>query len=82
MDRILVRLRDKCVEIRAIVLKKLVGEKYKLEDTTVAQRYRLLYDGYGNKEPGVQQDTIKLFLRYFTDHPSIDAAYQGFISLF
>ena len=46
-------------------MKKLVGEKYDLEETTLAQRYRLLYDGYGNKESSVQQETIKFLLIFF-----------------
>jgi hypothetical protein len=70
LDKVLLRLRDKCPDIRNIILKKLVGEKYQLEQTTVFQRYRLLYDGYGNKESSVQQDTTKFFLRYF-DEPDL-----------
>ena len=30
MDRVLIRLRDKCVDIRSIIMKKLVGEKYQI----------------------------------------------------
>jgi hypothetical protein len=30
IDRVLIRLRDKCPDIRSIVLRKLTGEKYKL----------------------------------------------------
>lgn len=65
LDKVLLRLRDKCVDIRNIIMKKLVGEKYDLEETTLAQRYRLLYDGYGNKESSVQQETIKFLLIFF-----------------
>ena len=55
LDRVLIRLRDKCVDIRNIIMKKLVGERFPLEETTVYQRYRLLFDGYGNKESSVVQ---------------------------
>ena len=81
MDRVLMRLRDKSTEIRGIVLRKLVGEKYPLDSTNPFQRYRLLYDGYGNKESSVQQDTIKLFLKYFEE---IDpkAVFYNFVNLF
>jgi hypothetical protein len=65
LDRVLVRLRDKWTEIRTIVLRKLIGEKLSLFETTLSHRYKLLYDGYGNKESSVQQDTIKFFLRFF-----------------
>ncbi len=30
LDKVLLRLRDKCSDIRSIVLRKLVGEKYSL----------------------------------------------------
>jgi hypothetical protein len=49
IDCVLIRLRDKCLDIRSIVLRKLTGEKYKLEDMSVSNRIHLLYDGYGNK---------------------------------
>ena len=65
LDRVLLRLRDKCNEIRSITLRKLIGEKYKLQNTDPSHRYKLLYDGYGNKESSVQQDTIKFLLKYF-----------------
>ena len=29
-DRVLIRLRDKCTDVRNIILRKLIGEKYAL----------------------------------------------------
>jgi len=34
---------------------------------SVSNRYHLLYDGFGNKESNVQQDTIKYFSKFFDD---------------
>lgn len=65
LDRILLRLRDKCTDIRAIILRKLIGEKFLLSETDLSHRLHLLYDGYGNKEVAVQQDTLKYFTQYF-----------------
>lgn len=65
IDRILIRLRDKCPEVRSIVIRKLIGEKYSLESMTLKQRYHLLYDGFGNKEILIQQETLKYFTKYF-----------------
>jgi hypothetical protein len=32
---------------------------------TLKQRYHLLYDGFGNKEILIQQETLKYFTKYF-----------------
>ena len=76
LDRVLLRLRDKCTDIRGIILRRLIGEKYPLSDTELSHRLRLLYDGYGNKETAVHQDTLKYFMQFF-EHPK----YNTFIDL-
>lgn len=81
LDDVLKRLRDKNVEIRNTILKKLIGEKFKLEETNLAQRYKLLYDGYGSKESSVQQDTVKFFLLFF-NQPEFIHSYAEFVELF
>jgi hypothetical protein len=80
LEHVLLRLRDKCADIRSIILRKLVGEKFPLPRTHLAHRYRLLYDGYGNKETSVQQDTVKYFLKYF-EQPS-PQTFTAFVKLF
>lgn len=55
IDRVLIRLRDKCPEIRSIIIRKLIGEKYPLENMTIKQRFHVLYDGFGNKDILIQQ---------------------------
>jgi hypothetical protein len=49
LQRVLMRLRDKSIDIRSIVVRKLIGEKYPLSDMDVNHRYHLLYDGFGNR---------------------------------
>lgn len=78
LDKVLIRLRDKSSDIRSIVLRKLVGEKYKLETMSACNRLHLLYDGYGNKEPSIQQDT----LRYFTKFLDGGQGFAEFVDLF
>lgn len=82
LDRVLIRLRDKQTEIRTIVLRKLVSEKFSLTQTALSHRYKLLYDGYGNKESSVQQDTIKFFLRFFDQSEEIRKNYAKFVQMF
>lgn len=74
------RLRDKCTDIRGIILRKLIGEKFPLPHTQLSHRYHLLYDGFGNKEAAVQQDTLKYFLLSF-EHPNYDT-FANFVRLF
>jgi hypothetical protein len=50
IDQILVRLRDKNPEIRATLLRRLLGENYKLQNLKLDNIYKILYDGYGAKD--------------------------------
>jgi hypothetical protein len=63
MGRMLIRLRDKAVEIRSIILRKLTAEKFSLEAMTGSNLLHLLYDGYGNKEASIQEETQRYFLK-------------------
>lgn len=54
ITRVLVRLRDKNPEIRAIILRKLNGEKYHLLRLSQSNVYKILYDAYGNKDAVVK----------------------------
>jgi hypothetical protein len=65
LEDLLVRLRDKNPEIRTIVAKKLQGEKFKLEDMTISNLYKLLYDGYGSKEAAVKKECLLYFSTFF-----------------
>lgn len=67
----LVRLRDKNPEIRAIVAKKLQGERFKLEAMTVSNLYKLLYDGYGSKEILVKKECLRYFAMFFAPEPNV-----------
>ena len=70
LEEVLVRLRDKNPEIRAIVAKKLQGERFRLEDMTVSNLYKLLYDGYGSKEILVKKECLRYFAMYFVSEPN------------
>ena len=50
IDKILIRLRDRSSEIRAILLRRLLSDKFSLEKMKLNNRYKLLYDGYGTRD--------------------------------
>lgn len=88
LEDILIRLRDKTPDIRSIVAKKLQGEKFKLEDMTISNIYKLLYDGYGSKEVAVKRECLRYFSMFFItenseilDEEGIDR-HQSFVKMF
>jgi hypothetical protein len=42
----------------------------------VFQRYKLLYDGYGNKESLIQQETVKFFMGFFDKKDLNEALFE------
>ena len=77
----LLRLRDKSNEIRGLVLRTLLAEKIPLDEMRPQQRIRLLYDGFGNKDTSVEQDTLKYIALFFGDGENI-TKFRDLINLF
>lgn len=67
IDRILVRLRDKNPEIKATLLRRLLGENYKLQNLKLDNIYKILYDGYGTKDVVCKEEALRYFAGYFKE---------------
>ena len=67
IDRILIRLRDKNPEIRATLLRRMVGEGYKLQSLKLDSVYKILYDGYGTKDGVCKEEALRYFAAFFKE---------------
>lgn len=45
----------------------------------VSNRIHLLYDGYGNKEVSIQQETLRYFTKYFEGEKNNKDAFSQFV---
>ncbi len=83
IDRILIRLRDKNPEIRATLLRRMVGEGYRLQSLKLDSVYKILYDGYGTKDVVCKEEALRYFAAFFKEGDmEVENKFERFVELF
>ena len=83
LDKLLVRLRDKNVDVRLVVVKKMQNESYGIlgKKSTFgrfsqSQVYKMLYDGFGSKEGKVRGEWLHYFGMFFDHENANDGDFE------